>query len=65
MISPYAICSGLPYLHSYDNLHALQVRLFMILIQLDSALVRAHLLQSPPPHLATMPAISGTLPGSG
>ena len=47
MISPYAICSDLPYLHSYDNLHALQVRRFMVLIELDSALVCAHLFLKP------------------
>ena len=62
MISPYAICSGLPYLHSYDNLHALQVRRFMVLIQLDSALVRAHLLQPPPPHLARLWLIALLIP---
>jgi hypothetical protein len=37
----------------------------MVLIQLDAALVRAHLLQPSPPHRATTPAISGTLSGSG
>ena len=65
MISPYAICSGLPYLHSYDNLHARQARRFIVVIQLDAAHVRAHLLQPSPPHRATTPAISGTLSGSG
>ena len=39
----------MPYLHSHDNLHARQVRRFMVLIQLDAALVRAHLLQPSSP----------------
>jgi len=50
MISPYAICSGLPYLHSHDNLHARQVRRFMVLIQLDAALVRSVVSPSPCHH---------------